>query len=214
MASDREYYGSESGGFAFISGGDMINMMSQRGEGCQLYGHIVVQKVPGNFHISIHGKGLGMTLLMNPSEAKLSAGHDIHHLSFSSPEGPYPSLNSNLGAALPLTDLKATEAGYNFEYFLRASSAIYESVFSTTSFYELSANSNKIPASAQGMTAIPAVYFRYDFDAISINYKTVSPTFIRFLTSTFAIVGGFFAVSTLIDRIIYAILSKDVRKRC
>lgn len=26
-------------------------------EGCQLFGHFFVKKVPGNFHVSFHGRG-------------------------------------------------------------------------------------------------------------------------------------------------------------
>ena len=52
-------------------------------EGCQLYGYLLVNKVPGNFHISSHAYGAVLGIIM--SETGLSSfdlSHTINRLSF------------------------------------------------------------------------------------------------------------------------------------
>ena len=43
-----------------------------------MFGHFYIKKVPGNFHISTHGKGQALVLF----NSVISAGHKIHLLEF------------------------------------------------------------------------------------------------------------------------------------
>lgn len=36
---------------------DLTAMAFTYGESCQIFGHFYVKRIPGNFHISFHGKG-------------------------------------------------------------------------------------------------------------------------------------------------------------
>jgi hypothetical protein len=56
----------------------VIELDEHSGEGCQLYGHFFIKKVPGNFHISFHGKG--MAALFLPQDFPID--HTINLLEF------------------------------------------------------------------------------------------------------------------------------------
>jgi len=48
-----------------------------------MFGHFFIKRVPGNFHISTHGKGVGQIIF----EKTLSAGHKINLLEFTTADG-------------------------------------------------------------------------------------------------------------------------------
>ena len=48
-----------------------------------MIGHFFIKRVPGNFHISTHGKGIGTILF----DKTLSAGHKINLLEFTTADG-------------------------------------------------------------------------------------------------------------------------------
>ena len=51
--------------------------------------------------------------------------------------------------------------------------------------------------------AQPGVFFRYDFSPIVIRHTEIRTSFLHFLTSACAILGGVFTVSSMIDSLIY-----------
>lgn len=50
---------------------------------------------------------------------------------------------------------------------------------------------------------IPAIWFRYDLNPITVKYVRHRKPFYSFLTTVIAIVGGTFSVAGLIDALIY-----------
>lgn len=50
--------------------------------------------------------------------------------------------------------------------------------------------------------------FSYEFSPIAIEYIETKPSFLHFLTSTSAIIGGVFAVARMIDGAIYSVSKK------
>jgi glucose dehydrogenase len=64
--------------------------------------------------------------------------------------------------------------------------------------------------SEQGHLSFPGVVFSYEFSPIAVEYVETKPTFLQFLTSTSAIVGGVFAVARIIDTAIYSVASKKI----
>lgn len=62
---------------------DVIKQGFLNQEGCQIYGFLTVNKVPGNFHISSHSLGYLLGLIMTESGiSNLDVSHKINHLSF------------------------------------------------------------------------------------------------------------------------------------
>jgi len=52
-------------------------------EGCQIYGYLTVNRVPGNFHISSHALGPLLGLIMAETGISIfDVSHKINHLSF------------------------------------------------------------------------------------------------------------------------------------
>lgn len=51
-------------------------------EGCQVFGHLYVNKVPGNFHISSHAYGNLVQQLASMGLFRFDISHTINHLSF------------------------------------------------------------------------------------------------------------------------------------
>lgn len=59
-----------------------------------------------------------------------------------------------------------------------------------------------------GQINFPGVIFSYEFSPIAVEYIESKSSFLHFLTSTSAIVGGVFAVARMIDGAIYSVSKK------
>ncbi|KAJ8532027.1 hypothetical protein K7X08_011950 [Anisodus acutangulus] len=63
------------------------------GEGCRVYGVLDVQRVAGNFHISVHGLNIFVAQMIFGGNTHVNVSHIIHDLSF----GPkYPGIHNPL----------------------------------------------------------------------------------------------------------------------
>ncbi|MBA0726103.1 hypothetical protein Golax_001953, partial [Gossypium laxum] len=75
---------------------NMINKVKkalENGEGCRVYGVLDVQRVAGNFHISVHGLNIYVAQMIFGGAKHVNVSHMIHDLSF----GPkYPGLHNPL----------------------------------------------------------------------------------------------------------------------
>jgi len=101
-----------------------------------MFGHFYIKKVPGNFHISTHGKGMGLMFY----NTAVSAAHLIHLLEFTEEKGEmthgYYSPSSNI---LDGKDHFKLEIGMDAEYYLKLVSSEYVSRFwGYKRFYEFS----------------------------------------------------------------------------
>lgn len=54
------------------------------GHGCRMYGSMLVNRVPGNFHISAHAFGGFLGLILG-EEFKMNLKHKVNKLSFTDP---------------------------------------------------------------------------------------------------------------------------------
>jgi endoplasmic reticulum-Golgi intermediate compartment protein 3 len=96
----------------------------RRGEGCNLSGHFMVNRVGGNFHIAM-GEGIerdGRHIhTFNPEETHhFNASHIIHHLSFG-PEPDYSSRNHEVTSLNGVKKIVSKEHGTTglFQYFIK-----------------------------------------------------------------------------------------------
>ena len=51
-------------------------------EGCRVYGHIKVQRVAGNFHVSVHSQNYQTLQMVFHDVSKINISHSIKLLSF------------------------------------------------------------------------------------------------------------------------------------
>jgi len=173
----------------------------QRNEGCQLYGHLMVNKVGGNFHFA-PGKSYQQSNMHVHDTAALSRSgafnltHQILRLSFG---GEFPGITNPLDNVLKM----ATGTGM-YQYFIKIVPTVYEALdrmpivtnqFSVTEHF-------KSLDQGQGH-GLPGVFFMYDLSPIMIKMTERKKSFAHFLTGVCAIIGGVFTVASIVDSFIY-----------
>ncbi|KAI5809320.1 endoplasmic reticulum vesicle transporter-domain-containing protein [Pyronema omphalodes] len=205
--------------------GEHIKAMSE--EGCNIAGHLQVNKVVGNFHFA-PGKSFStpqmhvhdlQQFFESPKEHKLT--HTIHHLSFG-PDLPVGEVSHN---PLDGATHEAPERAYNYMYFIKVVStsflplgveagqdgAIETHQYSVTSHERsLQGGTDKEhPNTLHARGGIPGVFFSYDISPMKvINREVRQRTFVGLLTGICAIIGGTLTVATLVDRTVYEGLGK------
>lgn len=169
------------------------------GEGCRIYGVLDVQRVAGNFHISVHGLNIFVAQMIFEGASHVNVSHVIHDLSF----GPkYPGLHN------PLDDTHRILPGASgtFKYYIKIVPTEYKYIskevlptnqFSVTEYFS--------PMNEYDRTW-PAVYFLYDLSPITVTIKEERRSFLHFITRLCAVLGGTFALTGMLDRWMYRFL--------
>ncbi|CAK8694805.1 unnamed protein product [Clavelina lepadiformis] len=172
------------------------------GEGCMLYGHLEVNKVAGNFHIS-PGRSYEMGHLhvhdMDGATGKLdiNVSHTINHLSFGT---SYPGQEHPLDGLTVYADKGANA----FQYFTKIVPTTYKSLSGATlRTNQFSVTRHKKVALHTGDTILPGMYLSYELSPMMVRYVEKQRSFMHFLTSACAIVGGVFTVAGILDSFIY-----------
>eukprot|EP00245_Coleochaete_scutata_P010511 TRINITY_DN3696_c0_g3_i1.p1 TRINITY_DN3696_c0_g3~~TRINITY_DN3696_c0_g3_i1.p1 ORF type:complete len:351 (+),score=56.23 TRINITY_DN3696_c0_g3_i1:119-1171(+) len=172
-------------------------------EGCMVYGRLDVERVAGNFHVSVHGQSYYVLQRVFTDVKQVNISHIIHKASF----GPeYPGIVNPLdGFVRILEDHKSTESG-TFKYFLKVVPTTYRHLngeviptnqFSVTEYFT--------PSRPHDNT-LPAVYFLYDLSPVAVTVEEKRRNFFHFITRLCAVLGGTFAVSGLLDRWIHRLI--------
>ncbi|XXG65972.1 hypothetical protein AAC387_Pa05g3543 [Persea americana] len=169
------------------------------GEGCRVYGVLDVQRVAGNFHISVHGLNIFIAQQIFEGAINVNVSHIIHDLSF----GPkYPGLHNPLDDTVRL--LRGTSGTFKYyikivptEYRYLSKEVVPTNQFSVTEYY--------VPMRETDRTW-PAVYFLYDLSPIIVTIKEERRSFLHFITRLCAVLGGTFAVTGMLDRWMYRLL--------
>lgn len=225
----REAYAAKE--WAFGDGGGVVqcerehyseHIKAMRNEGCNVAGHLSVNKVIGNFHFA-PGKSFStpqmhvhdlQQFLTSPKEHTFS--HTIHTLSF----GPELPIGNVVANPLDATSHFTNEKNFNYLYFIKVVStsflplgvspgghgAIETHQYSVTSHQRsLSGGSDKEhPDTLHARGGIPGVFFSYDISPMKVvNREVRERTFLGLLTGICAIIGGTLTVATLVDRTLY-----------
>lgn len=163
-------------------------------EGCNLRGYIQVAKVPGNFHISSHGRE---QLLKQNFPTGINVEHTIHHMSFGSTDVKKLAKQAQLH---PLDGkVQRSNVPMLYHYYLDIVPTIYEGTFSSSNTYQFTGTNSEIQVPAHVM---PAVVFQYQLSPITVRYSAARASFSHFLTYVCAIVGGVFTVAGLLSRFV------------
>ena len=156
------------------------------GGGCQIFGHLTAKEVPGAIHISLNP--VGQMLFATGGDIDFS--HSLNHLQATDSERgfvPEPSPSTS-----PL-DRTSAYGHTHYLYYLKLTSARSTSGLR---FWEASGHSK-----AHVTNAIPTLYIKYDIDPITMKYR-YQTSFSMFLISLFAILGGSFACSVFIAKLV------------
>ncbi|XP_077866155.1 endoplasmic reticulum-Golgi intermediate compartment protein 3-like [Saccoglossus kowalevskii] len=190
-------------------------LKSQSGEGCQVYGHLEVNKVAGNFHFapgkSFQQHHVHVHDLQAFSGEKFNLSHRINHLSFGH---KYPGMEN------PLDNSKVTsqKASIMYQYFVKIVPTTYTKLNGATTRsnqYSVTKHEKVVStslASAAGEHGLPGVFILYEFAPLMVKYTEKHRSFMHFMTGVCAIIGGVFTVAGLIDSMIYH-SSKAIKKK-
>ncbi|VFQ90915.1 unnamed protein product [Cuscuta campestris] len=173
-----------------------VKQALDNGEGCRVYGTLDVQRVAGNFHISVHGLNIFVAQMIFQGSNHVNVSHVIHDLSF----GPkYPGIHNPLDG----TERILHGASGTFKYYIKIVPTEYRYLskevlptnqFSVTEYYSPIHEFDR---------AWPAVYFLYDLSPITVTIREERRNFLHFITRLCAVLGGTFALTGMLDRWMY-----------
>jgi len=205
----REAYRQRGWAFSNVEGieqcqkeGWTQKMKDQQGEGCQIYGYLLVNKVAGNFHFapgkSFQQHNMHVHDLQPLKWATFNISHQIIRLSFGT---EFP------GIVNPLDNVSKSGSSSNmYQYFIKVVPTIYESgpnkVLNTNQF-SVTEHERPVDANALGGHGIPGVFFMYDLSPIMVKMSHKDKSLAHFLTGVCAIIGGIYTVASLFDSFIY-----------
>ncbi|ESQ47639.1 hypothetical protein EUTSA_v10021173mg [Eutrema salsugineum] len=175
------------------------------GEGCRVYGVLDVQRVAGNFHVSVHGLNIYVAQMIFGSSKNVNVSHMIHDLSF----GPkYPGIHN------PLDDTNRIlrDTSGTFKYYIKVVPTEYrylsKDVLSTNQY---SVTEYYTPMNEFDRTW-PAVYFLYDLSPITVTIKEERRSFLHLITRLCAVLGGTFALTGMLDRWMFRFIESFTKK--
>eukprot|EP00899_Mesostigma_viride_P021692 jgi/Mesvir1/29524/Mv07019-RA.1 len=181
-------------------------------EGCRVHGHLDVERVAGNFHISVHSQSFYVLQQVFPNVNLVNVTHYIHSVSF----GPeFPGIHNPLDGYHRVVTREQT--GGTFKYFLKVVPTTYVSLsgsviptnqYSVTEFFTPTKASTLL-----GGGSLPAVYFLYDLSPITVSIKETRQPFRHFLTRICAVVGGSFAVMGMFDKWVHRLITYVTKPR-
>ncbi|KAL7699656.1 Endoplasmic reticulum vesicle transporter [Lotmaria passim] len=187
-----------------ITDGRLPEEFVNRNEGCNLHGYTEVAKVPGNFHISAHGR---QQLVVQNFPGGINVEHTINHMSFGSTDVKKLSKRAQLH---PLDGThQRSETPTVYQYYLDIVPTIYEGTFSTSNTYQFTGTSS---ATTIGPNQMAAVVFQYQLSPITVRYSLARVSFTHFLTYVCAIVGGVFTVAGLLSRFVHTSVAQIQRR--
>ncbi|KAK9834138.1 hypothetical protein WJX81_001409 [Elliptochloris bilobata] len=187
--------------------GFVEKLREQAGEGCHLWGVLNVNKVAGNVHIapgkSFQQGTMHVHDLIPFQTTEFDTSHVIDKLSFGA---EYPGMKNPLDRVrVPRHNPRNVEGRTGaYQYFLKIVPTIYQDIrnrtiqtnqYSVTEHFKQS----DVPSGHQ----LPGVFFFYDLSPIKVRYIEERMSFLHFLTSVCAIVGGVFTVSGILDAFVY-----------
>eukprot|EP00519_Triparma_laevis_P000250 CAMPEP_0182516562 /NCGR_PEP_ID=MMETSP1321-20130603/40561_1 /TAXON_ID=91990 /ORGANISM="Bolidomonas sp., Strain RCC1657" /LENGTH=430 /DNA_ID=CAMNT_0024724167 /DNA_START=38 /DNA_END=1330 /DNA_ORIENTATION=+ len=169
---------------------------------CQVSGYLLVNRVPGNFHIEAE------SVNHNLNAAMTNLSHVVNHLSFGEPEmrmsrkdkkklKKFPSEYKNFSPidSTPWINPKPHRAHHHY---MKIVSTHFDS---TLVKYQILENSQEVSYDEE---EVPEARFSYDISPMAVTVERKGrKSWYEFLTSLFAIVGGTFTTLGLIDGILY-----------
>ncbi|KAL3130533.1 hypothetical protein ABBQ38_008345 [Trebouxia sp. C0009 RCD-2024] len=193
-----------------------MNAALDKHEGCNIQGWLEVQRVAGNFHLSVHADhyfamrstqeeiqrvlkeqlenhDVQRALQVPTDTTTINMSHVIHHMAF----GPqYPGQINPLDAYSRISDVDTGTFKYFIkvvptEYQGRSGKKMLSNQYSLTEYYS--------PVQ-KGEVQLPAIYFLYDLSPIMVSIKDARASIAHLLVRLCAVIGGVFAITGMCDR--------------
>ncbi|KAG8464048.1 hypothetical protein KFE25_000216 [Diacronema lutheri] len=170
-------------------------------DGCIIHGSLLVNRVPGNFHISAHSASHSLHM------PAINLSHVVHHVSFGKALtlAEFSALPAEVAAAWnPLhgSGFVARTQNVTIEHYLKVVHTTFEPTGDPSthiSTYQHTINSHQY----EDHQAYPALVLSYDLAPVEIIVRRERESLAAFLTQICAIVGGVFTVTGLVDSLVY-----------
>jgi len=179
-------------------------------EGCKVSGHLMVNRVPGNFHIEARSKAHNLNVAMT------NLTHTINHLNFGEDLRIVTSTKAkrilkqipdsyNVKQLHPLDDRTYTTDRFHqaFHHNLKVVATYYNMGSSQKlSAYQMLAQSQIVEYDDM---SVPEARFSYDISPMSVVVMKKGRKWYDYFTSLCAIIGGTFSTLGLIDGALYKV---------
>jgi len=175
-------------------------LQEQAGEGCQVYGYLLVNKVAGNFHFapgkSFQQHHMHVHDLQPFKDIKYNLSHTIHRLSFGK---EFPGIVNPLDGVNKAAEKESEGAGM-YQYFVKVVPTVYENLHGNV----INTNQFSVTEHFKGLKSdsthgLPGVFFMYELSPIMVKFTEKHQSFAHFLTGLCAIIGGVFTVAGNFD---------------
>jgi len=184
----------------------------QRGEGCQIYGFLEVNRVAGNFHFapgkSFQHAHMHIHDLAAFNSGEFNVSHRVNRLSFGS---DYPGIVNPLDGTEKT--LGADKGGGMFMYYAKVVPTSYHyldgKIVDTNQFSVTEHFRTVKKSEGQGL---PGIFVFYELSPIMVQFTETKKSLAHFLTQLCAILGGVFTVAGMIDRIVYGAIKQLEKK--
>ena len=178
--------------------------------GCQVSGHLMVNRVPGNLHVE------AKSLHHEINSAMTNLTHRVNHLSFGTPNGPQGHHLNFLGIfdndrgmltettalyshANPMKDKSYPTFDFHqaYHHHLKIVSTHVDSAYhDATVVYQILEESQLVLYEVQ---EIPEIKFLWDMSPMSINLTNEGRRWYEYVTNLLAIIGGTYTTLGLIN---------------
>uniref|UniRef100_A0A0R3RY80 Endoplasmic reticulum-Golgi intermediate compartment protein 1 n=1 Tax=Elaeophora elaphi TaxID=1147741 RepID=A0A0R3RY80_9BILA len=157
---------------------------------------VSIWQVPGNFHISTHAA--------DTQPETYDMRHVIHSIVF----GDDISTSQLLGSFNPLKNREALQSDGSFthDYVLKIVPSVYEDINGNKKYgYQYTYAHKEYVTYHYSGKLMPALWFRYELQPITVKYTERRQPFYTFITSICAVVGGTFTVAGIIDASLFSL---------
>mmetsp|Transcript_20091 Transcript_20091/g.43614 ORF Transcript_20091/g.43614 Transcript_20091/m.43614 type:complete len:479 (+) Transcript_20091:134-1570(+) len=171
--------------------------------GCQVSGHMMVNRVPGDLHIEAKSTNHAI------NSAMTNLTHRVNHLSFGTPHGPqghvlsflpfFSDIPENFKRTNPMKDKYYPTYHFHeaFHHHLKIISTHVDYMFShSTVLYQILEESQLVYFDVQN---IPEIKFLWDMSPMSVNLTKEGRPWYEYATSLLAIIGGTYTTLGLIN---------------
>lgn len=177
--------------------------------GCMIVGFLMVNRVPGNFHIEAR------SINHNLNAAATNLSHVVNHMSFGN-ELSTDQVDRIENANVDLGSLKFSPLDNDVYTTEEQHQAFHHYIKVISTHYKLGTGWRNKMMAYQMLTTnqvmyydeedVPEAKFHYDISPMAVEIKKVHRHWYDFITSVLSIVGGTITVLGLIDGVIYSLL--------
>jgi Endoplasmic reticulum vesicle transporter len=177
--------------------------------GCQVSGHLMVNRVPGNFHMEAASKN------HNLNAAMTNLSHVVHHLSFGEPLYKTRSTNRIL-KQVPEEHQQFNPMDDHWYVTTAFHQAYHHYIKVVSTHLNMGSSKSKKMTTYQFLEQsqivfydevnVPEARFSYDLSPMSVVVEKQGRKWYDYLTSLCAIIGGTFTTLGLIDAVLYKVL--------